>query len=155
MRYMGSAMERNSWGCPTPRSDIVGHSVKVPKYQERAWNGLLLWVGADGRASGGLELRANILGSCGRGRVCAAMPSKMEMPRELQSLVRTALPGLKASDGSIEAQLEEKAAVEMQHYLRLVVMRTTAQTLQEAAADATERRVLAILEAIRPTLRGE
>ena len=112
-------------------------------------------MGADCLASVGLDVWANILGSCGRGRVCAAMPPKMEMPRELQSLVRTALPGMKTSDGSVEAQLEQKAAVEMQHYLRLVVMRTTAQTLQEAAADATERRVLAMLEAIRPTLRGE
>ena len=82
------------------------------------------------------------------------MPPKVEIPRELQNLVRTALPGIKASDGSVEKQLQAKAALEMQHYLRLVVMRTTAETAQVEAANATEQRVLAMLEAIRPTLRG-
>lgn len=81
------------------------------------------------------------------------MSARQKVPRELQQLVRDALPGVSMRDGGVEEQLEAKAAREMQHYLHLLFMRTTAEAAHAAETRATEQRVLAMLEAIRPTLR--
>jgi len=81
-------------------------------------------------------------------------PAPKRVPRELEQLVRDALPGVSMRAGSVEEQLEAKAAGEMQHYLRLVLLRTAGAAEHAADVHANEQWLLKMLEAIRPTLRG-
>ena len=91
------------------------------------------------------------MGAVGRPPI---MSAPRRVPRELEQLVRDALPGVAMQAGGVERQLEAKASGEMQHYLRLVLMRTAGGEAHVADVHASERWLFAMLEAIKPTLRG-
>lgn len=82
----------------------------------------------------------------------SAKADASKLPPELVGLLRKA--GATGGTDMVEEALHVKASSEMRHYLRLVLVRLSADEVASASVAVEEARVQGLLDAIRPTLRG-